>query len=48
MVGWFNFMDGCFYRWLILLIVGSSGWLLVLVVNSMNGWLLWMVTSMDG
>ena len=48
LVGWFNFMDGCFYRCLLLLIVGSSERLFLLMVNSIDGWFLWMVTSMDG
>lgn len=32
-VGWFNFRDGCFYRWLLLLMAGSPMWLLIFMVK---------------
>ena len=32
-VDWFNFMDGCFYRWLLLLMAGSPTWLLIFMVK---------------
>ena len=31
--GWFNFRDGCFYRWLLLLMAGSPMWLLIFMVK---------------
>ena len=48
MIGWFNYMDDWFYRWLLLLIVGSSRRLFLLMVNSMDELLLCIGSSMDG
>lgn len=48
MIGWFNYMDGWFYRWLLLLIVGFSRRLFLLMVNSMDELLLCIGYSMDG
>lgn len=48
MIGWFNYMDGWFYRWLLLLIVGFSRRLFLLMVNSMDELLLCISSSMDG